>query len=101
MIGRRASRGFRSTKRVGGHWHSGRFAFRSMRPRRALATPAMIALPEPRAAAAAAADVTRAESVLPPGESGLVSTPGLADGTGSPHLYDQQQRFIDFSRKDD
>src|SRR5436190_23883822 len=49
----------------------------------------------------AQAAVLRAESILPPGESGFVSTPGLADGSGSPHLYDQQQPFIDFHRKDD
>src|SRR3989440_4301512 len=53
------------------------------------------------AAPQAMARVTRAESILPPGNSGFVSTPGLADGSGSPHLYDQQQPFIDFKRKDD
>ncbi len=41
----------------------------------------------------------RAESILPPGQSGFVSIPGLADGTGSPHLYDQLQPFIDFRWK--
>jgi penicillin G amidase len=49
--------------------------------------------------ATASASVVRAETVLPPGQSGFVSTPGLADGTGSPHLYDQNQLFIDFKRK--
>src|SRR5207248_7714416 len=49
----------------------------------------------------ASASILRAESILPPGESGFVSTPGLADGSGSPHLYDQQQPFIDFQRKND
>src|SRR4051794_34868319 len=53
------------------------------------------------AAAPAHASILRAESILPPGNSGFVSTPGLADGSGSPHLYDQQQPFIDFRRKDD
>ena len=43
--------------------------------------------------------VTRAESVLPPGQSGFVSVAGLATGTGSPHLYDQQPLFISFRRK--
>lgn len=50
-------------------------------------------------AAPASASVIRATSILPPGESGFVSTLGLASGTGSPHLYDQQQRFIAFQRK--
>src|SRR2546423_1559037 len=49
--------------------------------------------------AGARAGVVRAESILPPGQSGFVSIPGLADGTGSPHLYDQQQSFIDFHWK--
>src|SRR5438874_9564050 len=48
----------------------------------------------------AQANVTRAESILPPGESGFVSLLGVASGTGSPHLYDQQQPFIGFNRKD-
>jgi penicillin G amidase len=47
----------------------------------------------------ASARVLRAESILPPGQSGFVSIPGLADGTGSPHLYDQLQPFIDFRWK--
>ncbi len=53
------------------------------------------------AIAAAGADgrVIEATSVLPPGESGYVSILGLANGTGSPHLYDQQQMYIDFARK--
>ncbi len=50
-------------------------------------------------AAPAAASVTAAEGILPPGQSGFVSNAGLASGTGSPHLYDQQQGFIDFKRK--
>jgi acyl-homoserine lactone acylase PvdQ len=50
---------------------------------------------------AAQAEVTKAQSVLPPGNSGYVSAAGLANGTGSPHLYDQQQPFIDFTRKND
>jgi penicillin amidase len=44
--------------------------------------------------------VVRAESILPPGESGFVSLTGLLQGTGSPYLYDQQSPFISFSRKD-
>src|SRR3712207_5048570 len=47
----------------------------------------------------AVAGVVRAENVLPPGQSGYVSITGVADGTGSPHLYDQTQLFIDFKRK--
>src|SRR5687767_12010215 len=49
--------------------------------------------------AAADARVLRAESILPPGQSGHVSIPGLADGTGSPHLYDQLDPFIRFQWK--
>src|SRR4051812_13292840 len=66
-----------------------------------LGTVVLLALTLAVGVAPASADVTRAESVLPPGESGFVSIPGLADGSGSPHLYDQQQPFIDFSRKSD
>jgi acyl-homoserine lactone acylase PvdQ len=47
----------------------------------------------------AQAKILRATSILPPGESGYVSLAGVANGTGSPHLYDQQQMFIDFWRK--
>src|SRR5438552_4168550 len=69
--------------------------------RRAGATTiAFIALALAFAAAQASAAITHSESILPPGESGFVSIPGLADGSGSPHLYDQQQPFIDFHRKD-
>jgi penicillin amidase len=52
------------------------------------------------AAAPSPARVLRATSILPPGESGYVSILGVTSGTGSPHLYDQQQPFIDFDRKD-
>src|SRR5205807_6397211 len=52
------------------------------------------------AAAPASARIVNATSILPPGESGYVSLLGVASGTGSPHLYDQQQPFIDFNRKD-
>nr|MBA2793527.1 penicillin acylase family protein [Thermoleophilaceae bacterium] len=45
------------------------------------------------------AKVFQAESVLPPGQSGFVSVPGVAMGTGSPHLADQNQLFIDFGFK--
>jgi penicillin amidase len=51
--------------------------------------------------APAGARILRAESVLPPGESGFVSLAGLVAGTGSPYLYDQQDDFIHFRRKDD
>ena len=52
-------------------------------------------------AAPASARIIRAESVLPPGESGFVTGAGLLNGTGSPHLYDQQALFIAFQRVDD
>jgi hypothetical protein len=54
----------------------------------------LLALP-----AGAAARVVRSVSILPPGQSGFVSTHGLADGTGSPHLYDQLPLFVDFRWK--
>lgn len=44
----------------------------------------------------AAADVIEAEAVLAPGNSGFVSIPGVLQGTGSPHLTDQNQLFVDF-----
>ncbi len=50
-------------------------------------------------APAARADVVRGEAVLPPGQSGYVSIPGAASGTGSPHLNDQTALFTDFRRK--
>ncbi len=52
-------------------------------------------------AAPASARILRAESILPPGNSGFVSGAGLLNGTGSPHLYDQQALFIAFQRLDD
>jgi penicillin amidase len=52
------------------------------------------------AATPASARIFQATSSLPPGESGFVSLAGLGTGTGSPHLYDQQQPYIDFDRKD-
>jgi acyl-homoserine lactone acylase PvdQ len=52
------------------------------------------------AATPASARIIQATSSLPPGESGFVSLAGLPTGSGSPHLYDQQQPFIDFDRKD-
>lgn len=45
------------------------------------------------------ARVSRAEGVLPPGQSGYVSLTGLLSGSGSPHLYDQQPLFVNFQRK--
>lgn len=67
----------------------------------ATAIPAAIAtaIPAAIATAPASAGIINATSLLPPGESGFVSIPGVAAGTGSPHLYDQQQPFIDFNRK--
>ena len=59
-----------------------------------------IALGALLAAAPASAGVLRAESSLPPGESGFVSVTGVADGSGSPHLYDQQDDYIHFRYKD-
>ncbi len=47
----------------------------------------------------ASAAVLKAESVLPPGQSGYVSIPGVADGTGSPHLLDQTALFENFQLK--
>lgn len=58
----------------------------------ALATTLVVAAP-------ASAGVVAAEGILPPGQSGFVSTAGLVSGTGSPHLYDQQPGFIAFQRK--
>jgi acyl-homoserine lactone acylase PvdQ len=48
---------------------------------------------------AAAARVIDSGSVLPPGQSGFVSVPGVADGTGSPHLNDQTGLFVNFRFK--
>ncbi|HKP91333.1 MAG TPA: penicillin acylase family protein [Thermoleophilaceae bacterium] len=47
--------------------------------------------------AAAAALVGRAQTVLPPGESGFVSDAGT--GAGSPHRYDQVSLFVNFQWK--
>ena len=44
---------------------------------------------------AAQAGIIRSEDVLPAGQSGFVG----ADGTGSPHLYDQLPLFLSFSYK--
>jgi penicillin amidase len=51
------------------------------------------------APAGAAAKVLRAESVLPPGQSGFVSATGVLEGTGSPHLLDQTELFENFEYK--
>lgn len=51
-------------------------------------------------ASSAGASILRATSVLPPGESGFVSVTCFATGKGCSHLYDQQQLFIHFQRKD-
>ncbi|MGE4428160.1 MAG: penicillin acylase family protein [Solirubrobacteraceae bacterium] len=50
-------------------------------------------------ASSAHAGVTRAEGVLPPGQSGHVALTGLLDGSGSPHLDDQRDLFNTFRRK--
>ena len=76
----------------------------------ALASPPL-RLPGPKTAALAAiaalvlagpatAGVRKAGSVLPPGQSGYVSIPGVASGTGSPHLTDQTDLFTTFRFKD-
>ncbi|MDQ3739889.1 MAG: penicillin acylase family protein [Actinomycetota bacterium] len=54
----------------------------------------LLALP-----ASASARVVNAEDILPPGQSGFVSTTGVASGTGSPHLTDQSDMFVNFVRK--
>ena len=41
----------------------------------------------------------QAGDVLPPGQSGFVPAGGLADGTGSPHLTDQVDLFLNFRFK--
>ena len=51
------------------------------------------------AAAPAGAAVRQAGDVLPPGQSGFVPASGLADGTGSPHLTDQVDLFVNFRFK--
>src|SRR5205809_114516 len=58
---------------------------------RALAAAVAIAALAP---GAASARVRQAEDILPPGQSGYVSTTGLASGTGSPHLQDQTALFL-------
>jgi penicillin amidase len=68
----------------------------SWRPRIAAA----VALVMLAVAVPAGARVIQATSILPPGESGFVSVAGLGTGAGSPHLYDQQEPFIEFERKD-
>ena len=50
-------------------------------------------------APAAHAGVREAGSVLPPGQSGHVTTTGILDGTGSPHLKDQMGLFLGFAFK--
>jgi penicillin amidase len=65
--------------------------------RRALLATLLCVLVAP--APAAHARLVRAETILPPGQSGFVSIPGVANGTGSPHLYDQLADFIAFRWK--
>lgn len=45
---------------------------------------------------AARAATLKAKGVLPPGQSGFVSTSGVASGTGSPHLTDQIDLYESF-----
>ncbi|MGI8461481.1 MAG: penicillin acylase family protein [Solirubrobacterales bacterium] len=59
-----------------------------------LAVIAAAALPS-----AAGAETLEALSVLPPGQSGFVSSTGVASGTGSPHLTDQVELFNNFEYK--
>ena len=47
----------------------------------------------------AQAKILQAETVLPPGQSGYVSVPGVTAGTGSPHLNDQTSLFTSFGFK--
>src|SRR5918911_4185008 len=47
----------------------------------------------------AQARVIDSGSVLPPGQSGFVSVTGVANGTGSPHLSDQTNLFVNFRFK--
>src|SRR5688572_3445815 len=64
--------------------------------RRGLATAACCLL----AATPAAAEVKRAESVMPPGQSGFVSAPCLLDSSAcDPHLTDQIPLFTEFEYK--
>jgi len=51
------------------------------------------------AAAPAWGGVRKAGDVLPPGQSGFVPASGLASGTGSPHLTDQVDLFLNFQFK--
>jgi acyl-homoserine lactone acylase PvdQ len=60
----------------------------------AAAVAALAALP-----ATAHARIVQAEDVLPPGQSGFVSVPGVASGTGSPHLSDQMSLYTSFRFK--
>ena len=50
-------------------------------------------------AAPASAGVIKAETILPPGQSGYVSLTGVASGSGSDHLYDQTDMFAGFEWK--
>ncbi len=62
--------------------------------RLALVLVVLLALP-----ATASARVVNAEDILPPGQSGFVSPTGVTSGTGSPHLTDQSDLFVNFMRK--
>jgi penicillin amidase len=59
-----------------------------------LAAAAIVVLPP-----AASAGVRQAGDILPPGQSGHVSIAGLPSGTGSPHLTDQVDLFLNFGFK--
>jgi acyl-homoserine lactone acylase PvdQ len=60
----------------------------------ALGAAALAAFP-----ATASGRLVQAQTILPPGQSGFVSLTGLPSGTGSPHLTDQTQPFIDYKFK--
>src|SRR5689334_21180014 len=50
-------------------------------------------------APAAPARTIKAETILPPGQSGQVDLTGVTSGAGSPHLYDQVEPFVNFRHK--
>ena len=66
------------------------------RMRRGLATAACCLIMAP----SAAAEVKRAESIMPPGQSGFVAAPCLVDSSAcDPHLTDQISLFTEFEYK--
>jgi penicillin amidase len=73
--------------------HHGTFAPVLISPARILA---LILTALASGAGTAHAATLEAEGMLPPGQSGFVSIAGVTSGTGSPHLTDQTQPYIDF-----